>query len=131
MINKILLSAVLFVTAPAFAIGPISGGSSSTFNGGTITTPLTINSATTTRVSMPNSLQSGFGQMDMGVAEYAIAAGNPYDAGRTITDGVTTNGSAAISSATQANFYLGDVNRPISGTGIPAATTISSIPSTP
>lgn len=47
---------------------------------------------------------------------------------RTVSDGVTTNGSAAISSAT-AGFSADDVNKPISGTGIPAGATIASVQS--
>lgn len=47
---------------------------------------------------------------------------------RTVADGVTTNASAAITSAT-ASFATDDVGKPISGTGIPAATTILSVQS--
>ena len=47
---------------------------------------------------------------------------------RTVTDGVTTSGSAAITSAS-ASFNASDVGNPISGTGIPAATTILSVTS--
>ena len=54
-------------------------------------------------------------------AKYAINT-------RSVTDGVTTNGSATITSATAA-FSQDDVGKPISGTGIPAATTILSVQS--
>lgn len=47
---------------------------------------------------------------------------------RTVTDGVTTSGSAAITSAT-ALFNASDVGNPISGTGITAGTTILSVAS--
>lgn len=47
---------------------------------------------------------------------------------RSVADGVTTNASAAISSAT-AVFTIGDVGRPISGTGISSGTTILSVQS--
>jgi hypothetical protein len=47
---------------------------------------------------------------------------------RTVTDGVTTSGSADITSAT-ALFNASDVGNPISGTGIPAAATILSVQS--
>jgi len=47
---------------------------------------------------------------------------------RTVTDGVTTSGSAAVTSVT-ASFTADDVGKPISGTGIPAATTILSVQS--
>ncbi len=47
---------------------------------------------------------------------------------RTVTDGVTTNTSTSITSATAA-FGAGDVGRPISGTGIPANTTIAAVTS--
>ena len=47
---------------------------------------------------------------------------------RTVTDGVTTSGSAAISSSTAA-FSSDDVGKPISGTGIPAGATIASVTS--
>lgn len=47
---------------------------------------------------------------------------------RTVADGVTTNGSAAITSAT-ASFTADDVGKPISGTNIPASTTILSVQS--
>jgi hypothetical protein len=43
---------------------------------------------------------------------------------RTVTDGVTTNGSATLTSAT-AVFTSADVGNPITGTNIQAATTIS------
>jgi hypothetical protein len=47
---------------------------------------------------------------------------------RTVSDGVTTSGSAAISSAS-AVFSQEDVGKPISGTGIPAAATIAAVTS--
>lgn len=47
---------------------------------------------------------------------------------RSVTDGVTTSGSTAISSATAA-FGADDVGKPISGTGIPAGATIASVTS--
>lgn len=47
---------------------------------------------------------------------------------RTVTDGVTTISSAAITSATAA-WSQDDVGKPISGTGIPASTTILSVQS--
>lgn len=47
---------------------------------------------------------------------------------RVVTDGVTTNTSTAITSAT-AVFTAADRGRPITGTGIPAATTIASVTS--
>jgi hypothetical protein len=47
---------------------------------------------------------------------------------RTVTDGVTTSGSATITSATAA-FSTDDIGKPISGTGIPANTTISAVAS--
>lgn len=45
---------------------------------------------------------------------------------RVVTDGVTTNADATITSATAA-FTQADVGRPIAGTGIPAGATIASI----
>lgn len=45
---------------------------------------------------------------------------------RKVTDGVTTSGDATVTSATAA-FAATDVGRPISGTGIPASTTIATI----
>lgn len=48
---------------------------------------------------------------------------------RTVTDGVTTNASTTVTSAT-APFVQDDVGKPISGTGIPASTTIASVEST-
>lgn len=47
---------------------------------------------------------------------------------RTVSDGVTTSGSKAISSVTAA-FNASDVGNPISGTGIPAGATIESVTS--
>lgn len=47
---------------------------------------------------------------------------------RSVSDGATTNGSPAITSATAA-WTQDDVGIPISGTGIPAATTILSVQS--
>lgn len=47
---------------------------------------------------------------------------------RTVSDGVTTSGSAAITSATAA-FNASDIGNPISGTGIPTGTTISAVTS--
>lgn len=54
----------------------------------------------------------------------AVAAMNEVNV-RTVTDGVTTNTDATVTSATAA-FTPDDVGKPISGTGIPANTTISS-----
>jgi hypothetical protein len=45
---------------------------------------------------------------------------------RTVTDGVTTTGSTAITSATAA-FKDSDVGFPITGTGIPAGTTLAAV----
>lgn len=47
---------------------------------------------------------------------------------RTVTDGATTNTSTAITSAT-AVFDESDIGKPISGTGIPSATTIAAVTS--
>jgi hypothetical protein len=47
---------------------------------------------------------------------------------RTVTDGATTSGSAAISSSTAA-FSGDDIGKPISGTGIPAGATIIAVAS--
>ena len=47
---------------------------------------------------------------------------------RQVTDGVTTSGSAAISSSTAA-FSSDDIGKPISGTGIPSGATIASVTS--
>lgn len=47
---------------------------------------------------------------------------------RAVTDGVTTSGSAAITSAS-ALFNASDVGNPISGTGIPAGATIAAVTS--
>ncbi len=48
---------------------------------------------------------------------------------RTVVDGATTSGSAAITSATAA-FNQDDVGKPITGTGIPAGATIAAVTST-
>lgn len=48
---------------------------------------------------------------------------------RTVADGVTTSGSPTITSATAA-FSVDDIGKPISGTGIPAASTIIAVAST-
>lgn len=45
---------------------------------------------------------------------------------RTVADGVTTNTSATLSSATAA-FDFDDIGAPVSGTGIPASTTITAV----
>ena len=47
---------------------------------------------------------------------------------RVVTDGATTSGNKTVTSAT-ANFTAEDVGSPISGTGIPASTTIASVQS--
>lgn len=47
---------------------------------------------------------------------------------RQVTDGVTTSGSAAVTSATAA-FVQDDVGKPIAGTGIPAGATIAGVTS--
>jgi Tfp pilus assembly protein FimT len=44
---------------------------------------------------------------------------------RTVTDGVTLNGSATLTSSKEAAFTPADVGNPITGTNIPASTTIS------
>lgn len=48
---------------------------------------------------------------------------------RTVADGVTTNASAAFSSATLGLLADDDIGKPISGTGIPVGTTIAGITS--
>jgi hypothetical protein len=64
---------------------------------------------------------------------YLVWNGTNYDAAivlqtgsytRTFTDGATTNASATLTSAAGAAFVGADVGRPVSGTGIPAGTTI-------
>lgn len=50
------------------------------------------------------------------------------DARRTVADGVTTSGSAVVTSATAA-FNANDVGKRITGTGIPADTTITTVTS--
>lgn len=45
---------------------------------------------------------------------------------RTVSDGVTTDSDATVTSST-AQFSIADIGSPISGTGIPASTTIASI----
>lgn len=61
-----------------------------------------------------------------------IVSGNGYQGvgpgARSPVDGVTTNGSAVVTSATAA-FTQGDVGATISGAGIPASTTIASVQS--
>lgn len=57
-----------------------------------------------------------------------IIAENAWDH-RTVSDGVTTNASTAITSASAA-FGPDDVGKPISGTGIPSGATIESVTST-
>lgn len=47
---------------------------------------------------------------------------------RSVSDAVTANGSAALSSAT-ANFTQNDVGRPVTSSGIPAGTTIAAVTS--
>lgn len=47
---------------------------------------------------------------------------------RTVADGATTNTSATLTSVTAA-FTYNDIGRPVSGTGIPASTTILSVES--
>jgi hypothetical protein len=47
---------------------------------------------------------------------------------RTVTDGVTTNGDATLTSVT-AKWQTSDIGRPVSGTGIPASTVIASVTS--
>lgn len=54
--------------------------------------------------------------------------GSGFAAGVILTDGVTTSGSAAVTSAT-GTFSAVDVNKPISGPGIPAGTRILSVTS--
>jgi hypothetical protein len=65
---------------------------------------------------------------------YYVFNGTNYDAAislqtgtysRTFTDGATTNASATLTSAAGAVFTLSDIGRPVSGTGIPAGTTIT------
>jgi hypothetical protein len=65
----------------------------------------------------------------------ASSGGNPItfkiygDGNRSVTDAVTTNGSATITSAT-AYFTAADVGKPVVGTTLTAGTTIASIQST-
>lgn len=70
---------------------------------------------------------------------YYVWNGTNYDAAivlqtgsysRTFTDGATTNASATLTSATGAAFTLADIGRPVSGSGIPAGTTIAGWTST-
>lgn len=63
------------------------------------------------------------------IATFGITfAGRAESLPRTVADGATTSGSAAITSATAA-FTAADVGAIVSGTGIPAATTISAVTS--
>jgi hypothetical protein len=57
-----------------------------------------------------------------------LESNNTPNAVRTVTDGVTTSGSKVVTSATAA-FSATDVGAKISGTGIPANTTIASVQS--
>jgi hypothetical protein len=69
------------------------------------------------------------------LSKNATASGSPVtfkiygDGNRTVTDAVTTNGSATITSAT-AYFTAADVGRPVVGTTLTAGTTIASVQST-
>jgi hypothetical protein len=65
------------------------------------------------------------------VGHFLVAAGwkdSDKTATRVVADGATTSASAVVTSASAA-FKIGDVGSPISGTGIPAATTIISVQS--
>lgn len=55
-----------------------------------------------------------------------LSTTGPYGAYRTVTDGVSSVGSTSISSAT-ANFSVADVGDIITGTDIPAGTTITAV----
>ncbi|MDP5182173.1 P22 phage major capsid protein family protein [Blastococcus sp. BMG 814] len=62
-------------------------------------------------------------------AGFDILKSNKTPSGqRTVTDGATTSADKTVTSAT-ANFTAGDVGSAISGTGIPAGTTIASVTS--
>lgn len=63
-----------------------------------------------------------------GFARILAAGIGAYKTYRTVTDGVTNSGDATLTSATAA-FTAGDVGEVISGTGIPANTTIASVTS--
>jgi hypothetical protein len=69
------------------------------------------------------------------LSKNATASGSPVtfkvygDGNRSVTDAVTTNGSATITSAT-AYFTAADVGKPVVGTTLTAGTTIASIQST-
>lgn len=69
-------------------------------------------------------IQVGLAVID--VAENILKA---VDAGRQVTDGVTTNGSTTVTSAT-ANFTSADLQRLLIGSGIPAGARITTINST-
>lgn len=69
-------------------------------------------------------IQVGLAVID--IAENVLKA---VDAGRQVTDGVTTNGSTTVTSAT-ANFTSADLQRLLIGAGIPAGARITTVNST-
>ena len=77
--------------------------------------------------------------LDKPISEIRYTGGFPRDAevivtythglgARRVSDGVTVNGNATLTSAT-AEFTAEDVDRPVSGTGIPVGTTIAMVDS--
>lgn len=69
-------------------------------------------------------------ELSLAVGAYAILAfdwtAQDITVHRSVSDAATTNGDATLTSATAA-FTAGDVGKPVSGTGIPAGTTIASV----
>lgn len=132
-----------FLTTPAASIlldmfGAVSGSGPLTFTPGSPNESFTsqgavTDSSGTIRPATAYGCKLDGWTLKAAVGEF-VTVSLPYTAKsvalhRSVTDGVTTNASAAITSAT-ASWTTADVGRPISGTGITAGTTILSVQST-
>lgn len=67
-------------------------------------------------------------QNDAAVGAFTVSNLRVWAASRTVGDGNLTSGSAVVTSVT-ANFAAGDTGRQITGTGVPAGTTIVTVDS--
>lgn len=110
-------AAALVSTATGSSAAPVTITASPAT--GSASTVITL--ATTTA----NTFRTAGGASRTGAVQFQTAACPTVAAGRTITDGVISGTTTLTSTA--AAFASGDVGRVVSGTGIPAGTTITAV----
>lgn len=102
------------------------------YNVHTTTSPQTVTCTMPKYIVQTGDWDAGAGGANVGKRRAPVVVGSlngiVVNYGRSVTDAVTTNGSATLNSAT-ANFTVTDVGGALSGNGIPNGTTIQSFAS--